>query len=410
VTAVPLGRYRLLLRHPGIPRLVVTVLIGRIPIGIFSLAIVLLVRQETHSFAQAGAASAAWALGAGLIAPLQGRLVDRFGQPAVLIPSTLLNASAVAAVVIAARAGASTWLIAAFAWLGGAALPPLGACMRSVWADTFADDAAARNTAYTFESMIAELFYIVGPAITTLMIAVSSPSVALLVAIGLSAAGTVGFATAALARAWRSEHIARPRAGALAAPGMRTLMLAIVPTGIAFGVLEVAMPAFAVEQGREAGLAGIFLSAMAIGSLVGGLWYGARRWSGPIVTRFIGLSALFTVGLLPLLIADSIGSMAVLMAIAGLALAPSAAAGYLIVDHIAPPGTVTEATTWVMTANVAGGALGAAVGGIVVQNMSVRAALIVACVGPLLGTLLTLARRRTLEVAHPAPAGSGAPA
>jgi MFS family permease len=407
---VPFGRYWLLLRHPGIPRLVATVLVGRIPIGIFSLAIVLLVRQETDSFAQAGVASAAWALGAGVVAPLQGRLVDRFGQPAVLIPSTLLNAGAVAAVVIGARAGSPTWVLAAFAWLGGAALPPLGACMRSIWADTFADDAAARNTAYTFESMLAEVFYIVGPAITTLLIAVSSASAALLVAIGLSAAGTIGFATAALAREWRSAHTVRPRAGALAAPGMRTLMLAIVPTGIAFGALEVAMPAFAVAEGHSAGLAGIFLSAMAVGSLLGGLWYGARRWSGPIVARFIGLEALFTLGLLPLLIADSVGSMTVLMIIAGLALAPSAAAGYLVVDHIAPPGTVTEATTWVMTANVAGGALGAAIGGVIVQDVGVRAALVFACAGPLVGTLLTLMRRRTLELAPAATAGSHASA
>lgn len=393
---MPFGRYWTLLRHPGVPRLVVSVLIGRIPIGIFSLAIVLLVRQETHSFAQAGVASAAWALGAGVVAPLQGRLVDRFGQPAVLIPSTLLNAGAVAAFVLAARAGAPTGLLAVFAWLGGAALPPLGACMRSIWADAFADDANARNTAYTFESMMAELFYIVGPAITTLLIALSSPSVALLAAIGLSAAGTIGFATAALARGWRSEHQTRPRGGALAAPGMRTLMLAIVPTGVSFGVLEVAMPAFAVEHGYQASLAGIFLSAMAVGSLLGGLWYGARRWTGPIVARFIGLEVLFTLGLLPLLIADSVGAMVVLMGIAGLALAPSAAAGYLVVDHIAPPGTVTEATTWVMTANVAGGALGAAIGGIVVQDVSVQAALIVACAGPALGTLLAVARRRSL--------------
>jgi len=178
---------------------------------------------------------------------------------------------------------------------------------------------------------------------------------------------------------------------------MRTLMLAIVPTGIAFGALEVAMPAFAVERGHSAALAGIFLSAMAAGSLVGGLWYGARRWSGPIVARFIGLEVLFTLGLLPLLTADSIGAMVVLMAIAGLALAPSAAAGYLVVDHIAPPGTVTEATTWVMTANVAGGALGAALGGVVVQQVSVQAALVLACAGPALGTLVALARRRSLS-------------
>ena len=391
------GRYGHLMQHPGVPRLVVSVLIGRLPIGIFSLAIVLLVRHETGSFAQAGIASAAWALGAGVVAPLQGRLVDRFSQPAVLIPSALLNASAVAAFVLSARAGSPTWLLAVFAWLGGAALPPLGACMRSIWAATFADDANARNTAYTFESMMAELFFIVGPAITTVLIAFSSPSAVLLLAIGLSTAGTLGFATAALSREWRGEQESRPRAGALAAPGMRTLMLAIIPTGVAFGVLEVAMPAFAVENGRTANLGGIFLSAMALGSLIGGLWYGARHWTGSIVTRFIRLEVLFTLGLLPLLIADSIAAMVVLMAIAGLALAPVAAAGYLVVDHIAPPGTVTEATTWVMTANVAGAAVGAALGGVVVHEMSVQAALVVACVGPALGTIVALLRRGTLS-------------
>ncbi len=408
-----LEAYRDLLRPPGARRLVITVLIGRIPIGIFSLAIVLLVRQQTGSFAQAGAASAAWAIGAGIVAPLQGRLVDRFGQPAVLIPSTLANAAAVAGIVVAARSGTTTWVIAGFAWVGGAALPPLGACMRSVWATIFAGDAGRRNTAYTFESVIAELFYIVGPIITTVLVAISSPSVALLAAIGLSLVGTLGFATAALARGWRSEVHERTRAGALGAPGMRLLMLAIVPTGLAFGVLEVAMPAFVIAHGHRASFAGILLSAMAAGSVVGGLWYGARRWSGPIVKRFIGLQIAFTIALLPLLLANSIPLMFVLMVVAGLALAPSAAAGYLVIDRIAPPGTVTEATTWVMTANVAGGALGAGLGGLLVQDASVRWALALACAGPIFGTIVTLLGRHRLEgplseVAGGGEGGSGA--
>ena len=392
-----LGAYRQLLRPPGAMRLVLTVLVGRIPIGIFSLAIVLLVRQQTGSFAQAGAASAAWAIGAGIVAPLQGRLVNRFGQPAVLIPSTLLNTAAVIGIVLAARAGASTWAIAAFAWLGGAALPPLGACMRSVWATIFADDTNARSTAYTFESVMAEIFYIVGPAITTLLVAIGSPSGAMLVAMGLSVVGTLGFATAPLARRWRGEYRERHRAGALAAPGMRTLMLAIVPTGISFGALEVAMPAFAVAHGHRAALAGIFLSSMAVGSVLGGLWYGSRRWNGPVVARFIRLQALFAVGLFPLLLANSIGLMTTLMATAGLALAPSAAAGYLVVNRIAPRGTVTEATTWMMMATLAGSALGAGMAGVVVQELGVRAALVLACTGPVLGTIVTVARRRSLD-------------
>jgi MFS family permease len=392
-----LRAYRDLLRPPGVMRLVLTVLVARIPTGIFSLAIVLLVRQQTGSFAQAGAASAAWAIGAGVVAPLQGRLVDRLGQPAVLIPSTLVNAAAVGAIVLGARAGAPTWELAAFAWVGGAALPPLGACMRSIWTATFADDDAARNTAYTFESMLAELFYIVGPAITTLLVAISSPSTAMLVAIGLSMLGTLGFATARLAREWRSQPADRSPAGALASAGMRTLLLAIIPTGVAFGALEVAMPAFAVAHGHRTALAGIFLSAMALGSVLGGLWYGSRRWTGRVASRFIGLQALFTLGLLPLLAADSIGAMAGLMGLAGFALAPAAATGYLIVDRVAPRGTETEATTWVMMATLAGSALGAAAAGVVVQHVSVDAALLLACAGPLLGTLVTLARRGSLE-------------
>jgi predicted MFS family arabinose efflux permease len=60
-----------------------------------------------------------------------------------------------------------------------------------------------------------------------------------------------------------------------------------------------------------------------------------------------------------------------------------------------------------MTANVAGSALGAAIGGIVVQDVNVRAALAIACAGPLLGTLVTLLRRRTLEPV-PAPVAASA--
>lgn len=392
------GAYRVLLRPEGTARLIVSLLIGRIPIGIFSLAIVLLVKAETGSFAQAGAASAAWAIGAGLLAPIQGRLVDRFGQAAVLIPSTLINAVAVIAVVGCAREDAPTWLLCVFAFVGGAALPPLGACMRSVWAQVFEHDADARNTAYTFEGIVAEAFFIVGPVITTVLIAFSSTSVALLVAVALSLLGTLWFATAPMARAWRSsEAHERTAAGALGSPGMRTLMLAIVPTGISFGALEVAMPAFAVEHGQEAELAGVLLSVMAAGSVIGGVWYGARQWSSPVVERFIVLHVVLALGTLPLLIADSIPLMAAMAVIAGLALAPSAAAAYLLIDYVAPPGTTTEATTWMMTANVAGAAGGAALAGLIVEASNARWAIALACAGPVIGAIVSIALRRTLQ-------------
>ncbi len=273
--------------------------------------------------------------------------------------------------------------------------------MRSVWAQVFERDADARITAYTFEGIVAEAFFIVGPVITTVLIAVRSTSMALIVAVALSVVGTVWFATAPLARSWRGSEVhERTRVGALGSPGMRTLMLAIVPTGISFGALEVAMPAFAVEHGEKAELAGILLSVMAVGSVLGGVWYGARQWSSPVVERFIVLHVVLALGTLPLLLATSIPVMAVMAAIAGLALAPSAAAAYLLIDHVAPPGTTTEATTWMMTSNVAGAAAGAALAGVIVEASNARWAIAPACAGPVIGAIISIALRHTL---HPAP-------
>jgi MFS family permease len=392
-----LSAYGRLVQPPGTARLMLMMLLGRIPIGIFGLAIVLLVREHSGSFADAGAASAAWAIGASIVAPVQGRLVDRFGQPAVLIPSTLLNAAAIVGVVIVAHAEGPLGLLCALAAVSGAALPPIGACMRSVWADVFADDEDVRNTAYSFDSVVAEVFFILGPVLTTVLAALGSASLALLVGAGMSFVGTLGFATGERARRWRSGHASRRRGGALGARGMRTLMIATIPTGTSFGVLEVAMPAFAVKEGEEAALAGLLLAAMAIGSVAGGLWYGARSWSGPVVARYLWLHVVFTVLLLPLLVAGSMTQMGVAMALGGLFLAPTAAAGYLMIDRLTPPGTMTEATTWAMTANIAGAAIGAAVGGLVIQHADVIWALALACAGPALGTVIAVAFRRDFE-------------
>ncbi|HEX7290714.1 MAG TPA: MFS transporter [Conexibacter sp.] len=401
-----LSAYGRLLEPPGTARLTLMMLLARIPIGIFGLAIVLLVSEHSGSFADAGVASAAWAIGAGLVAPLQGRLVDRFGQPAVLIPSTLLNAAAIVGVVVVAESEGPLWLLCALAAVGGAAMPPIGACMRSVWADVFAADAHARNTAYSFDSVVAELFFVAGPLLTYALAALGSPSLALLVGAALSLAGTLGFASGELARRWRSGHESGPRAGALSARGMRTLMLATIPTGTSFGVLEVAMPAFAIEEGEKAALAGVLLAAMAVGSIAGGLWYGARSWSSPVVSRYLWLHVAFTLLLLPLLVAGSVVQMTVAMLLGGLFLAPTAAAGYLMIDRITPPGTTTEATTWAMTSNVAGAAIGAALGGLVIQRSGVDWALALACAGPALGTLIALVRRGDFEATVPEPSSA----
>lgn len=397
------GTYRSLLRVPGAPRLVVAALVGRIPIGILALAIVLFVRHQTGSFATAGIVDAGFALCSGITAPLQGRLVDRVGQGAVLAVSATINAAALAALIVVGLAGAGTIALVGLAGLAGAAIPPLSACMRSLWSTMLAGDEDATNAAYSLESVLVEVFFIAGPVLTAVLVSLASPAAAIAVGAAMMLAGTLVFASAPRSRMWRGlTSVDRTRAGALAAPGMRTLVASIVPVGMAFGSLEIAIPAFARGHGNPAA-AGYLLAAMALGSLAGGLWYGARRWLGPVAGRYLLLAGLFAVGLAPLSLAGSIPLMAVLMVIAGLALAPVTACAYVLVDRVAPAGTTTEAYTWMITANVMGAAAGSALSGVLVQQSGVRIALLVACAAAGVGALVALSRRTTL---FEAPASS----
>jgi hypothetical protein len=60
---------------------------------------------------------------------------------------------------------------------------------------------------------------------------------------------------------------------------------------------------------------------------------------------------------------------------------------------------VTEAYTWPITSLIAGFAAGAAVGGVLIEAVDWRAALVAAFVAATLGAMLAFARRRTLAAA-----------
>ena len=65
---------------------------------------------------------------------------------------------------------------------------------------------------------------------------------------------------------------------------MRTVFAVLGAFGIAVGIVQVALPAFADERG-DAAAGGLLLAALSAGSLAGGLVYGARTWPGTAAVR-----------------------------------------------------------------------------------------------------------------------------
>ena len=91
---IMLQGYAVLFREPGLARALLASIVGRLPIGVATLAILMSVQAHAGSFAQSGAAAACYVFGLALLAPLLGRVMDRLGPRPVLIASAVVYPAA----------------------------------------------------------------------------------------------------------------------------------------------------------------------------------------------------------------------------------------------------------------------------------------------------------------------------
>jgi MFS family permease len=119
----------------------------------------------------------------------------------------------------------------------------------------------------------------------------------------------------------------------------------------------------------------------------------------PAARRFLLVTGGLAAGLAPLPFAGSLTVFAVLVSVAGLGLAPSTAAAYSLIGELAPEGSVTESYAWQVVGYVFGGACGAWLAGIFVDELGVVTALGLAPVAAGGTLLVALAGRKSLSAA-----------
>jgi MFS family permease len=370
---------------------------GRLPFAVVPLSVILLMREEGYHYGQVGAVVGAEALAVGLTAGFVGRLVDRVGRRQVILVTGAMTALVLCGQTASILANAPVWLLVTLAALQGATIPPISASMRALWARLVPEERL--ESAYAFDAIQLELVFVLGPLIAAGLATALSPAVGLFLSAGCYAVAALGFATApAAAAVGPEEQVQRTRLGPLSSPGMRTLLFAGAVTAVSFGALEVALPAFAEAEGSR-GAVGPLITVWALGSLIGGLWYGGRSWSSPPEKRFLVLMGLLVLGSAPLPFAPSIGAMGFVLLLTGMAIAPLTTVEYALVDRLAPPGTETEAYSWQIVAVVMGAAAGSLVAGLLIEKASLEWALATAGIACAAGFLVALARRRSLRAA-----------
>ncbi len=386
------ARYRELFGNQYAAQLFGWSIVARLPMGMAALALVLLVRGAGAGYGQAGVVAAAYAIAVAIGAPYGGRQVDRGGPRLVLRRRMVLFPALFGLVAVLGLVGAPIAAIAAAAAAAGLTFAPVGSALRSIWPTVVGTDGA--KTAYALDAALQEVIFVGGPLLVAIL-ALTSPVAAVAGAAVIAAVGTYAFSRLPPVRdAVPAAERHSARFGALSAIGVRTIALLSLSLGLGFGAVEIAVPAFAEAEGNRA-LAGIALAGFSAGSLVGGLLAGLRPSSDERRRIIFGTFVLTGAMALPLA-AGSVSTMAMLLFLAGLPIAPVVAAMYAQIGRVAAAGSIAEAFSWFGTAVSIGIAGGSVAGGWLIDTNSWRAAVLlgVACLG--VGALLTALRRATL--------------
>lgn len=381
--------------------------LGRLPISMVPLGMVLLVQELTGSYGDAGILTAVFALSTALSAPVWGRLLDVLGQPTVVAPTSLASAACLAAFAVATVSRADTWLLVALSAGVGLAFPPITSAMRGAWRVVLREPADLK-AAYALDPVAIETIFILGPLVVSALLVLTPAVVPLLVTAALLAGGGGAYSLTAAARAWRPEpHAAgagRRSRSPLLARGVVPVLLVTVAMSVGFGQLDVAIPATAREELDNEALVGLLFMCIAGGSAAGGLAYGSWHWRGPERRRMPVQLAGFTLGLLAVcwVVAAGVpspGLLAVVLLATGVCIAPTLIALANLVDHLAPRDRLGEAQAWLSTAFTSGGSLGAAVAGASIDADGPARAFLGAAAAVALATALAVVSQPLLRAA-----------
>lgn len=409
--------YVRVLRTPNAALPFLSSFLGSLPITMLSLGVLLLIRSDTGSFAQAGLVSGALSAGNGAGLIIQGWLIDRRGQTVVLIVAGAVCGSMLIMLVVAATRATPLVALVLLGGIAGASIPAVITSMRILIPELVpAPD--LRAAGYALLGTQFQLAMITGPLVVSALLLVARPTYAVLAAAVLSLVGGVVFAVTPASRRWqpttRGRRATPDRSAtmgrlAVLTPGLLTLVIANFGAGLAGGLAGVAVPATAVAHGVVS-LAGLLFAAQSAGDIVGGFVYGGRRWRLPVPYRLMMCQSATVVGtgMLAVMTAQPSGMFPLMFGM-GLAQAPAGIASSMLLDVVARKGALGVSYTSMVAAGLGGIAIGSSAGGVLEKATSAGALFAIAAGTTFAAVGQTFWRRRTLTGASAAvrPIASG---
>jgi MFS family permease len=388
--------YLHVLRTPHALPMVLAAFIGRLPLSMVGLGSVLLIASETGSYGLGGAVAATGAVTTAISGPLIGRWADTHGQRRTLLPVLALFVVSGCVFLPAVKDDWPLWIVFASAGVAGACIPPVASMIRVRWTHLLRGTHRL-PTALAMESVVDEFVFIVGPVLVTFLSTTGHSTSGVVTAFALAVIGSLLFAAQGRTEPPPHGHAARTGPSAIRSPGIRVLFVVGAAVGAILGTLEIALVAFADQEGAMS-LSGVLIAALAVGSMASGIGWGTVHWRTPPRTRLALALVLLTVLSVPLLVIQDIWVMIPFVVVAGVAVSPSLISSFTLAELLVPRSATTEAFTWIGTALGLGVAVGASVAGKIVDVAGANAAFSVATVAALVAAIAVCAGQRLLHV------------
>lgn len=353
----------------GDARVRVTLLLGvlvRIPVAAGGLILTLHVVAMGRSYGEAGLATMIMTGALAISGPWRGRLLDRMGLRRVVLPSLVVLAGCW---LVAPRLDYGP-LLAVCALAGLFTIPSFSIIRQAVIAAVPDHD---RRTALSLDSVAVEISFMVGPLLGV-WAATTWDTGLVLMAVGLLgvAAGTLLWCVDPPIRgevrpleddaADVDEH-GRHRPRTWFTPGVAAIFLAAVATTIVLSGTDLSVVAAMRDFGATSSV-GLVLALWCLGSLVGGLAYGAQSRSISPLWLLFALGAVTA----PVAWARDITTLTLLVVVAGLLCAPTTTAMVEQLSRLVPERSRGEAMGWHGSFMQVGSAAGAPLAGAAIDH------------------------------------------
>jgi MFS family permease len=364
--------------------------IARIPLAMIGLGILLFISNTTGSYAFAGFIQASFTLTAALAAVVSSRMSDRYGQRIVLVILPIIFSITLFVFVYAVTNDFARIWQTVLAIIAGASFPSFGSFVRTRWAFLTNKNERLLHSAFAWESILDELIFTIGPlAAVALAFSVSFASPILVGAV-ITLVGALLLASLGGSSPppfTRSEH--KSEGSALRFKGMTSTIIVALGAGALFGTFEVAVVAFMQEAGTPQ-LAGLTLALWAASSMIGGLVYGSRHVSAPLSRQLAYTTLVLTIIVLPLAFITSPPLLIIVATLSGFAIAPTLICTFSLTQRLVPSKLLTEGLTWTNSGMATGFALGASLGGVLVDRFGTAYAFGLGSLGAALALAATL--------------------